>query len=678
MKNIVNLESFALENGEAFVLDREHALIKLNKGQGRLVYEGEPMNLGEADWKDAKYLVFDVKGYEDWDIPLLIEFWNPDNKTETPTLHYIVGLLPKIRTRVSLPLEALSSEEMFLTRTPVKLKTVIHGDRVYLEEANRFAISTRPSSFEQRLEITNMYLTDKEPDYPVPDVVLVDELGQYTKREWPGKVHSEDEMVNYLHRELETRNKNDLSEFSDEWSIYGGWKGKQFSSTGYFRTEYDGKRWWLVDPEGYAFYSNGLDCIHPHEQFSHISGIEKFASWLPEKDGKFRDAWRMSEGRWEASGEGSEEYDFAISNLIRAFGDKWFDSWAGMTKGRMIDWGFNTVANWSDAGFIRFAKMPYVWPMRDFPETEKKIFRDFPDVFSDEYKVNALRYAQQLREFEGDRNMIGYFLRNEPIWAFVDMNIAEKLLENEHMTDTKAELIKTLSDKYSGDIAGFNAAWNLDLDSFGELKNSIRGATRLSPRALEDLEEFSRVMIERYVKIPSDAVKRVDPHHLNLGMRYGTLSRDNLAAGCENFDVFSINCYSMNPKDDLIKAGTLTGMPVMIGEYHFGALDRGLMATGLRAVSSQSERGKAYRYYCENAAATKYCVGTHYFTLGDQSFLGRGDGENYQIGIVNVCNRPYEEIIGGMIETHKRIYEVAEGTREAYNTRPDEIGFIAY
>ena len=34
---------------------------------------------------------------------------------------------------------------------------------------------------------------------------------------------------------------------------FGGWRCKQFKASGFFRTEHDGKRWWLVTPEGNAF-----------------------------------------------------------------------------------------------------------------------------------------------------------------------------------------------------------------------------------------------------------------------------------------------------------------------------------------------------------------------------------------------------------------------------------------
>ena len=40
-------------------------------------------------------------------------------------------------------------------------------------------------------------------------------------------------------------------------------------------------------------------------------------------------------------------------------------------------------------------------------------------------------------------------------------------------------------------------------------------------------------------------------------------------------------------------------------------------------------------------------VGTHWFQYGDQATTGRGDGENYQIGFVDVCDTPYAETIAG-------------------------------
>jgi hypothetical protein len=42
----------------------------------------------------------------------------------------------------------------------------------------------------------------------------------------------------------------------------GGWADRQFRATGFFRSERAGDRWWLVDPEGYAFLSVGLCSVN--------------------------------------------------------------------------------------------------------------------------------------------------------------------------------------------------------------------------------------------------------------------------------------------------------------------------------------------------------------------------------------------------------------------------------
>ena len=103
------------------------------------------------------------------------------------------------------------------------------------------------------------------------------------------------------------------------------------------------------------------------------------------------------------------------------------------------------------------------------------------------------------------------------------------------------------------------------------------------------------------------------------------------------------------------------GMPVMIGEWHFGALDVGLPGSGIGRVRNQMERGRAYRVYLETAAAEPWCVGVHYFTLYDQSALGRFDGENYNIGFLDVCNKPYAPLAEAARQSHSRMYVVASG-----------------
>ncbi len=48
-----------------------------------------------------------------------------------------------------------------------------------------------------------------------------------------------------------------------ELDAFGGWTGKQFEASGYFRLEQGEDRWWLVTPEGNAFLINGQDHVSP-------------------------------------------------------------------------------------------------------------------------------------------------------------------------------------------------------------------------------------------------------------------------------------------------------------------------------------------------------------------------------------------------------------------------------
>ena len=166
------------------------------------------------------------------------------------------------------------------------------------------------------------------------------------------------------------------------------------------------------------------------------------------------------------------------------------------------------------------------------------------------------------------------------------------------------------------------------------------------------MREFSRQMLRAYIGIPSEACRRVDKNHMILGMRWAWISNPDLVAGWENFDVFSINCYAVDPTKNLQRVADLgVDLPVMIGEFHFGALDAGLPATG---------------------------VGCHYFQCYDQFVLGRFDGENYNIGLFDICSIPYPDMLKKVKECSSRMYAVADKRIEKTQEKAEKIPMIAY
>jgi len=341
--------------------------------------------------------------------------------------------------------------------------------------------------------------------------------------------------------------------------------------------------------------------------------------------------------------------------------------------------GLNTLGNWSDRKLFGRADIPYVFMLDRFPETKQFIFRDFPDVLSAEFAQDAETCAQYLAPYANDPFMIGYFLRNEPSWAFVDNLVAaDEVLYNPQPSACKNKLIEYLKEKYM-DPQTLSKAWNHRFESFDDLRLSISRASSLSAQAEADLRAFSRILLDAYVSIPSKACRKIAPNHLNLGMRWAWISDPDLISGWENFDVFSINCYAVDPTpalDNVVKLGV--DLPIMIGEYHFGALDTGLTSTGLEAVTNQYERGKAYRYYTERVAAHPYGVGCHWFQCYDQFALGRFDGENYNIGLFDICSLPNDAMMKAVKDCAGQIYQVAQGTIPPIAEKPASIPMIAF
>jgi hypothetical protein len=639
----------------------------------------------KGDWANSNYFIFEVYGNNNYSGVLTLEFYKnsarkaekiilqsgevAEPEKETPWLSCLLGINPSLKTKVVFPLSYLDAQEIFIPRSPRQLKGTISGNR--LDPADIIKVNLRFGPFSEpyflpEFEIASLTLSDTLPTpYSQVSKPVIDSFGQPEGKEWPGRISSAEQLIS-ANLELEKSVAN--AKFSQEFSKYGGWKAKRFKATGFFRTEHDGQRWWLVDPEGYAFLSVGIDCMRATSS-GPVNGIEDLFEWLPEKsDQKFSDA---------VSERGAvKTVDFYKANLIRVFGKEWNSRWSKMTAGLLRSMNVNTVGNWSDIRFAQENNLPYVIPLNRFPGTSTFLYRDFPDVFSEEYKTNSEEFAKQLLDYKEDPYLIGYFLRNEPQWAFGYHNLAFEMFATDQQSATKDQFVKWISSKYNDEIEVFNKSWQLSLDNFDRLKTLIF-KDYPSVEADSDFYTFSTIMVKKYVDVPCDEVVKVDRNHLNLGMRYAWISSDLLYKAGERFDVFSINGYGYNPPptEEIAKR---SNKPVMIGEFHHGAVDRALPATGITGVISQEERAAAYRNYVEQGFARPELIGMHYFQWIDQPYYGRFDGENYNIGVVTIQNLPYPELTEAMRLTNRRIYAVGMGTDEPYKAVVTRIPPIHY
>ena len=175
---------------------------------------------------------------------------------------------------------------------------------------------------------------------------------------------------------------------------------------------------------------------------------------------------------------------------------------------------------------------------------------------------------------------------------------------------------------------------------------------------------------ESYYRQVGGLVHELLPHKLYLGSRldfeeFPDVDRNRLEIAriaARYTDVISFNEYRFTLEDFVLPPGV--DRPVLVGEFHFGALDRGLLHTGLRSVEDQNQRAEAYINYLESALRNPEVVGVHWFQMYDEPVTGRSDGENYQIGFLDICDQPYPETIGASRFIGSQLYLIR--TREPF------------
>jgi len=630
-----------------------------------LSYKFEPGTLAKAEYLTADFLL---------DGNHLIVFQLALQEGEQGrTFTFRFSGLNQCSFRMRMPLSLVDQNRWGIDREGAFLKPRAGGARVDLAKVDRMRfVVNRKSPKPARWCMTGFLAAHGQPaklDRPVlPRGPLIDELGQSTLHDWPAKGRSVEEVVERIRRQLA---QAPAQKWPGAFSRWGGWRARRLGrGAGFFRTRHDGRRWWLVDPEGYAFWSAGLDCVRV-DTTAYLEGLEPALEWMPETKGEFAEIYDLNtdlrrRGRF---------INYLAANFIRALGrEGWREKWSQVALAELRRLRFNTVGNWSEWEFARKAQFPYVRPMSFRPKRVTNVYRDFPDVFHPEFEKDAADYASVLKDTADDPAFVGYFLMNEPTWGFSSEVPAAGMLYVTDTCETRKALAGFLKKRYPDDVA-LAKAWNMEA-TFDRVAAG-KWTVVLTKDALKDLEAFSVVMVERYFKTLSAACKKVDKNHLNLGMRWAGVPPKWAVEGMKFFDVFSINCYRERvPAETPKQISAMLKMPTLIGEWHFGALDVGLPASGIGHLKNQADRAKAYRVYIEGAAANPDCAGAHWFTLYDQSALGRFDGENYNIGFLDVCNRPYQELGAGAIASHERIYEVAAGRVKPFADAPEYLPML--
>jgi hypothetical protein len=494
--------------------------------------------------------------------------------------------------------------------------------------------------------------TDAQPFAP-----FIDAFGQYRHQDWPGKVHSVEELK--ARRETEAQ---DLEQRPGPagWNAYGGWAaGPRLSATGFFRVQKHEGRWWLVDPEGCLFWSHGVDCVRSLD----FSPVEERQHWFADFPGdapEFISFWTTGgyalKGHY--AGRSPRSFSFAGANFRRKYGPDWKGAYGELVHRRLRSWGMNTIANWSAMDVAALRKTPYTDSLESggAPRIAGSdgYWGKFPDVFDERFVAGLRRgMSGKVGRSAGDPWCLGYFSDNEMSWGD-ETSLSEATLRSPADQPAKRAFAAFLRERH-GEITALNAAWGTAHASWEAWLESRTLPDR--GRAGGDLAGFYSRVADTYFAAVRRVIREVAPNQLYLGCRFAWVNERAAAAAAKHCDVVSYNLYQRTVGDFVFNGGA--DVPLIIGEFHFGALERGMFHTGLVPVADQKARAIAYRDYVESALRHPQFVGTHWFQWQDEPTTGRVyDEENYQIGLVDIADTPYAETIEAVRGVGQGLYEL--------------------
>ena len=116
--------------------------------------------------------------------------------------HYF-GLLPQVETMVPFDFRILDSQVIFPERTPGRLKMSIFGKPVRLCDIGQIRLQTAPGFEAFHFAADECFFTDTFPDCSLQKKQLIDELGQWTQKDWEGKLSGREECTRRLRALLE-------------------------------------------------------------------------------------------------------------------------------------------------------------------------------------------------------------------------------------------------------------------------------------------------------------------------------------------------------------------------------------------------------------------------------------------------------------------------------------------
>jgi hypothetical protein len=505
---------------------------------------------------------------------------------------------------------------------------------------------------------------------------IVDAFGQYTRADWPGKLENAQGLLAQKQQEEEEIKAHPSVPDRDE---YGGWaSGPQVPSTGFFSTVKRDGKWWLVDPEGHLFFSLGIDVINARQDgdaFTFVEGRKAMFTWLPASDDPLSKYYGHEDRILYGPIKKGRTYSFYLANLHRKYGPDWLEVWRTFSLDRLRAWGFNTIGNWSDPALYAYKKVPYTATI-DIEGNYARVasgldyWGKMHDPFDPEFAKAVDRSVQEgTQKYRDDPWCIGYFIDNEMSWGGSHPRRGGKASDKERYglvygtlsggqdSPAKKAFVEQLKSRYST-VEQLNKAWGTTFASWPALlEQPYHAPSSLVAPMKDDSSKFLTAFADQYFKTVREALRKYDAHHLYLGCRFSRQTPEVLNAAARYADVVSFNIYSSHLDPEEWGFATSLNKPCIIGEFHFGTLDRGMFHPGLVRTPNQQARAAMYKQYIESVEDNPAFVGCHWFQYYDEPLTGRTyDGECDSNGFLSVTDMPYPEMVEAAKAVQSELY----------------------
>ncbi len=448
--------------------------------------------------------------------------------------------------------------------------------------------------------------------------------------------------------------RRELRRDAGDFDRFGGWTGKRFKATGFFRVEKD-ERWWLVTPEGNAFLSFGINHLHPH-------------LWKQDYN---REAWKKRLG-----------LDDLNSHKFAPALQKWFLQ-------TCRQYGFNTVGVHTELSIVNTPQpsMPYMLPIQfvDIPHWKGEIpDSNFVDVFADAFAAHCERMAKEFAApARDDSLLLGYAMTDCPLLTEEDcrerpdviggaqrnarIGWPRRLRNLAANAPGKRAYVRTMRDIYRGRIGDFNATYRTPFDSFDALQTAEdwRPHTDLSNgNETRDNVEFLKKVVARYYQTARDAIRRYDPNHLFVG--------DKLNANTDSLDTVlpitreltDVVFYQMYARYEVQKPGLdrwskIADKPLINGDSAFTMIADHMPRPYGPVADSLEQRAEWTAEFFRRAFGRPEFVGWHYCGLIDASNLVAHKEDRQHSGLIDGYGEPYPALEEALAACTDEMYEIA-------------------